>query len=195
MPDKPNSEPYHYYTSKRIMRFLNNHKLEIIIFLLVIGFGALTAIVFKKINEPKINLGKVITNNKPLPEFNFVDYESKRNYNLEMKQGKVLLIYILTTCGACQNEADIIAQSNLLKDSKIKIYAIGNEKNEAFSEFAKNHNFNLPIFLDEDDKFKKELDISIFPANFVINNGIIERSWFGRPLSLDDLYDKLGVSK
>ncbi|MBX7171486.1 MAG: redoxin domain-containing protein [Pyrinomonadaceae bacterium] len=183
------------------MRFLNHHKLEIIIFSLVIGFGALTAIAFKKINEPKYDFGKIITNNKPLPEFNFVDYENKRNYNLEMKQGKILLIYILTTCGGCQNEADIIAQSNLLKDSKIKVYAIGNEKNEAFSEFAKNHNFNFPIFLDEDDKLKndlvinKEQDISIFPANFVINNGMIERSWFGKPRDLDDLYDKLGVSK
>lgn len=177
------------------MRFLNNHKYEIIIFLLVIGFGAFTAIAVKKIkvsnNEPKIDIGKVITNNKPLPEFNFVDYENKRNYNLEMKQGKVLLIYMLTNCAGCQIEAETIAQSNLLKDSKIKVYAIGNEKNEAFSDFAKNHNFHFPIFLDEDNKLRKELDVSFFPANFVINNGVIERSWFGRPRDLDDLYDMI----
>ncbi len=186
---------------KFLMSFLNDRKYKIIISMIVIVVGAFTSIAFKKISEPRIDFGKVIVNNKPLPEFNFVEYESERNYNLEMKQGKVLLIYVLTDCGACQDEADIIAQSNLLKDSKIKVYAIGNEKKEAFREFVKNHNFNVPIFLDEEGKLEndlvlnKEIDLSIFPANFVINNGIIERSWFGKPRDSSDLYEKIGISE
>jgi peroxiredoxin len=164
--------------------------------LLVIILGIVAALTVKraKNNSSAENIAdKVVTVNQPLPEINFVDYKDKANYNQELKQGRVLLIYIMTSCGGCQMEADIIAQSNLAKDSRIRIFAIANEDSNSLAGFSKNHSFEFSIFSDENDVFRKGLNITHFPTNFLINNGIIEKRWVGSPRNAEELYKKLEI--
>ena len=186
------------------MKSIKPYKVKIIFGLLIIIFGIFSAMAFRKMqtiaNSPKdkdfeASDGRLFINNESLPaDISFIDYKNKSNYNSEIIQSKVLLIYILADCRGCQKEADLIAQSSLSKNQDIKIYAIGNEENQSFDEFSHKHSFNFPIFTDENNEFAKKLKITYFPANFIINNGVIEKSWFGCPRDLADFYDRIGAS-
>lgn len=132
------------------MKFIYIHKLNIFIFLLVIILGVISAIAVKKLqmsnSDSENDFGKVIFMNQPLPEVNFTDYKDKTNYNLKLRNGKVLLIYILTNCKGCQMESEIIAQSALAKNSEINVFAVSKEDDASINEFTKNYNFNFPVF-------------------------------------------------
>lgn len=50
------------------------------------------------------------------------------------------------------------------------------------------------FFFDENEQLREKLNITAFPANFVINNGVIEKSWVGSPRNVEELKEKLEIT-
>lgn len=160
--------------------------------------GIATAFSVNKIkpqnNELKSLIGKEFVYHKQLPVMNFQDYQARVDYNDDLRHGKVLLVYLVTSCAGCQKEAKILSQPDFLKDNDVKIYGIADENSESLKSFIQAYNFEFPLLLDESGKFKKDLDIKYFPANFVLEDGIIVKGWFGNPKDKDDLNKKLTLT-
>lgn len=180
--------------------FILNKKL-ILWFLVITIAGVVTAILVNKLkaqpqnNELKQLIDKEFTHSSPLPEIIYQDYETKKNYADSLKQGKVLLVYMVTECFGCQKESEFLSQPDLLEDSDVKVFGIAGENTEALKNFAQVHKFNYPLLFDEGNKFQQTLNIKYFPTNFVIENGVIVKSWFGNPKDKNDFYRKLNLEE
>ena len=181
------------------MRHFTLSKGQILIFITLIIAGVVSAVTISKLNSSKNSadelIGKEFSSNTPLPEISLLEYKTKNACDQQLRQGKVLLVYLLSSCYGCQKESAVLAESDLLKGETVKVYGIADESEENLMSFARMHNFKFPILLDRESKFRKSLNINYFPANFVINNGIIVKSWFGNPRDKEDLYRKLEIIK
>lgn len=180
------------------MNLLKSHRSTLLIFLFVIILGVSSAIALRK--YPLLNnlipseAERVSFDKQSLPQLNFVDYKSGINYSQDVRQGNVLLIYLLPNCRGCQIEADILANSGLSQHSSLKIYGITNQNPDSIDQFAKDHNFTYPIFIDINDSLREKLNITFFPTNLILNEGIIEKGWVGSPSDVDELFKKIGIS-
>ncbi len=178
------------------MNIFQKYKTQIIVFPLLIILGSLTALFLVKagfFGVPLDNdISKTVLINRPLPLLDLVDYKSKVKVGDDLRKGRILLLYILTNCRGCQTEADMIVQSSLRKDANIRVFAVANEDERLIDEFSKSHNLDFPILLDNDGMFRDEFNITFFPSNFLINEGVVEKSWVGTPKSISELKDKLG---
>jgi peroxiredoxin len=178
------------------MNIFQKYKTQIIVFPLLIVLGSLTALVLMKMGFFGVALNDDISEtvliNRPLPLLDLVDYKTKAKFGDDLRHGRVLLLYVLTGCRGCQTEADMIVQSSLRKDSNIRVFAVANEDERLIDEFSKSHNLDFPILLDKDGIFRDDFGITFFPSNFLINEGVVEKSWAGTPKSISELKDKLG---
>lgn len=181
-----------------ILKTFNLTKKQTLLFFVFIIAGIASAFSFNKIkpqNDELKNLrSKEFLYNMRLPAMKSQDFQTKIGYDNNIRHGKVLLVYLVTGCAGCQKEAEILSQSGFLKDNDVKIYGIADENSDALKSFIQTYNFKFPILLDEYGKFKKDLDIKYFPANFVLEDGIIVKGWFGNPKDKEDLHKKLNLT-
>lgn len=177
------------------MNFLYKYKLQLILFPLLTVLGVVAAIIVNKsggLSEVVSgDTGEVVFDRRPLPQIDFLEYKNRANHNSDLANGKILLLYIRTACRGCQTESELIAQSGFLKDSDLRVFGIANDDEQAIDEFVKNYKVNFPILADPNGKFREELGITFFPANFLISGGVIEKSWVGAPQTISQLKDKL----
>ncbi|HSK74407.1 MAG TPA: TlpA disulfide reductase family protein [Pyrinomonadaceae bacterium] len=117
---------------------------------------------------------------KPL---NIQDFEKNTfQNNIEVDTNKrIWLIYLLSTCEACKKELETIRELKSERNSQIEIVGVMSEDEEVIKKFAAEHNIEFPILLDKQAYFIKNLNLKYFPANFVIENGIIKKALFGLP--------------
>lgn len=183
----------------KIMQMFGLTKKQVLFFLVLIIAGIVTAFAVTKSNPQNKELqnliGKEFTQNTPLPNLNFQDYQTKQDYTNDLKNGKVLIVYLVTSCFGCQKESEVLSTINFAKDKNIKIYGIADENNEELKNFVQNHNFRFPLIFDEGSKFRNAFNIKYFPANFVVENGVVVKNWFGNPKDKDELYQRLGLTE
>jgi peroxiredoxin len=184
------------------MRKLKNFGIstkQVLLFLVLIIAGIATAFGVNKFksqnNEIRNLVGKEFTHQTPLPVLKFQNYQTKKDYTNDLKEGKVLLVYLVTECLGCQKEAEVFAGLDLSENSGVRIYGIADENNEALDNFILKYKFPFPIIWDEGGKIKNSLGVKYFPANFVVENGVIVKSWFGNPKDKDELFQKLNMSE
>jgi peroxiredoxin len=180
------------------MNFLNTYKWHILIFPILIGLGILSATALKNSNSfneiSKERPGQVVFNNKPLPKTELFDYKSKIDFNLQLQKGKILLVYISTDCNSCKNETEIIVQNDLAKNLDIRVIGVSMNDEASIEEFARNNKINFPILVDKSSKLREELGVTVFPTNFVVNDGIIEKYWLGASQDFSEMSEKITSS-
>jgi peroxiredoxin len=177
------------------MYFLNKYKWHLIVFPILIALGVFSAVAVKNLNNiseiPPGNVGQVIFDNKHLPEIELFDFKNKKNLSSELQKGKILLIYISTDCNSCKKESEIIAQNNLAENLNIRVIGVSKDDESLVDEFIQKNKLNFPIVFDKLGKLREELGVTVFPANFVINDGIIEKHWLGASENFSEVSDKL----
>jgi peroxiredoxin len=177
------------------MKIFGKYKLQILLSPVIILLGIFSAVEVEKFDTlrevPIDNVGQVTFDNRPFPQADFLDYKNETNPTYDLGRGKVLVLYILTKCRGCQLESEMIADSDFIKNSNLRVFGIANENEDSIDEFIKNHKVNFPILADNEGLIRDKLDITFFPANFLLNNGIIEKSWVGMPQSITELEEKL----
>ncbi len=164
----------------------------LVTFLVVVILSFFIIIWLKK--EDPIALAEKSFLGKEMTVGEVFDINSNEDYAEKIKNGKVLLVYLVSGCDACKKEIQLINETNKESDSEIKIFGIMFEKSESVNEYIKKQNINFPILIDKDGKLIKALNLQYFPANFILENGVIERASFGSPRNQQDL-SELIISK
>lgn len=180
------------------MNFLNTYKWHILIFPILIGLGIISATALKNSNNfneiSKDSLGQVVFDYKPLPKTELFDYKNKKDISLELQEGKILLVYISTDCNSCKNEAEIIVQNDLAKILDISVVGVSMNDEASIEEFTRNNKINFPILVDKSSKLREALGVTVFPTNFVINHGNIEKYWLGTSQDFSEMSEKIKSS-
>lgn len=125
--------------------------------------------------------------NTPLPAGKLTDFNTVKDFAPEVRDGKVLLILLATECGSCQNEVQIISESPVLLDQKVKIFGVARENKIKVQEFARRFNLNIPVLIDEKGELFSQLQVKCTPTNLLVKDGIIENVLIGSPKDSETL--------
>lgn len=179
-----------------LRNYLMDNKLEVKILIIMTMLGVVTAFAYSKLKarENSIDMEVKYHTDKAFPNLGIIDYEKKTDLFSHIQKGKFLLVYVLSGCSGCKLEAQILQNSNLSEKTGIKVLLMSSENADSLINFEKEFNLNVPIFYDEQYKLKERFDINATPANYLIVNGKVERSWMGSPVTKKDLYEKIGLS-
>lgn len=128
--------------------------------------------------------------NKPLPMYDFVDFNGG-NINENITSGKVLLIFLQTGCGACQDEMKLLTENFDDINNEVKVIGIAADSKENIQQFIKDFNLKLPIFIDRKSYMFSVNRIACTPTNFLIDNGIVKQVRIGGFDDISDLKESL----
>lgn len=113
----------------------------------------------------------------PLPEVSFSDAEGNKLPEDEIRKGKVILMFLMTDCDYCREEAAFVNQ--LITNRKdIKFYGIlliGDKKEDLEVDSVK---FPINIFYD-DSLLAVKLGINRVPIKIYLEDGVIKKAWDG----------------
>ncbi len=131
---------------------------------------------------------------KKIPFGEVLNVNTGENFSEQIRNGKVLLVYLISGCDACKKEIQLINEANRLSNSDTQIFGIMFETKESVNEYIENQNINFPVLIDKDGKILKELNLKYFPTNFKLENGVIKKVSFGSPKNQEDFSEFL-ISK
>ncbi len=121
---------------------------------------------------------------KVLPEAKLIDLDSQILSDEKLRKGKVILIFVTSSCEACLTESKFL--SDLLnKRSDIYFYGVtsyGNPKETL--EIAQNK-FPFKVYYDADSLLALQLKITKVPIKIYLEDGIIKKVWGGATVSED----------
>ncbi len=123
---------------------------------------------------------------KPLPKFDLVDFNGKDAYPT-IADGSVLLIFMRTNCGACQDEMKLLSDNSNRINKDLKIIGIAADSKEEIGKFTENFNLQFPIFLDQNADVFSEKRITCTPTHFLLESGTVKNVRIGGFESIEDL--------
>ena len=175
----------------------NLNKLRSSYFLVSVGMivvGIIVALLIGGVNVTQSKLeGVKEHDSEPFPQVSISGFEKGLDLSTELKRGKTLLVYISTECRGCKTEAELLSKSNLFEDHGIRILLVGYESKEKLQEFKNAYKLIYPVFFDKDLRLRNHFNIRVVPANYLVIDGKLQRSWLGAPQSKHSLYEKLGL--
>ena len=124
------------------------------------------------------SLEKGVITNIAFPNADLTD-SSNNPFQIEnIKNGKVVLVYLLDGCDACSDQVSII--SNLQKRAGLdtKVWGIVRESSNKQNN-SNEQDTNIPLIVDKGDKLREELKIKTFPYNLLLKDGVIVKKWIG----------------
>ena len=122
-----------------------------------------------------------------------MDTQSGNDFYDKLQNEKVMLIFMMTDCGACQFESPIVSKALPLIGPKVKVYGVVREEKDKIQNFVKNYNVNFPILIDKDGKMFEQLKIKCTPTNLVLENGIVKKVLIGSPKDEKMLFNDLEI--
>jgi peroxiredoxin len=135
----------------------------------------------------------VVMSGKPLPSTDLIQLNGEKLAPDVLRSGKVLLVFLTTHCQPCQKEFKLLSSAETKTLAKVKIYGIGVEDKTLITDFVKENGVTTQIVLDQHAQLMKSLGIKYFPTSFLVEDGIITKTWFGNEASEDDLFRHLGL--
>lgn len=130
---------------------------------------------------------------QPLPVTELLNSAGDRVPSDTLLTGKVLLVFVTTDCKPCRDELKMLSDMEARTGNKIKIFGVGIESQSAISDYISLNNFKTSILHDKDAELMKRLSVRYFPTKFLIQNGIIVKTWFGNSRSESELFQELGL--
>lgn len=178
-----------------MLDLIKSHKYYIALISLMLAGGIIAAIATANIQVQRSDSeGVKEYNDKDFPQVALTNFDTSADLNMSLRHGKTLLVYLSADCGGCRTEIELLSQNRLSEDYGIQILLVGFESKEKLDAFKIARNVKYPIFYDKNYVMKESLNIGIVPANYLIVDGKIKRSWFGTPFTLQSLYENLGLA-
>ena len=139
-------------------------------------------------NEKQKSLPNAVEfTNHPLPVSKVVETEGS-DVSSKIREGKVLLVFLSSKCAACKKDVEVISQVYSDLAPRIQI-----EKQENIVNFAKENNVKFPILIDVNAQLFKELQIRYFPTKFLLDDGVIVKTFFGNFPNKDKIFEELKI--
>jgi peroxiredoxin len=134
----------------------------------------------------------VVISGQPLPSTELLQLNGEKVPPEILRKGKVVLVFMTTHCQPCQKEFKILSSLQPSTSAKVKIYGVGVEDRSLIVDFIKEQGVSTDIVLDQHAQLMKSLSVKYFPTSFLVEDGIITRTWFGNEASENDFMRHLG---
>ena len=135
----------------------------------------------------------VVISGQPLPATELLELDGKQVSPAALRKGKVLLVFLTTHCQACQKEFRLLSTVESEASPKVKVYGIGVEDKSLISDFIQENKVSTEIVLDQHAELMKSLSVKYFPTSFLVEDGVITKTWFGNSPSQTELFERLGL--
>jgi thiol-disulfide isomerase/thioredoxin len=135
----------------------------------------------------------VVISGQPLPATQLLELDGKEVPPEILRKGKVLLVFLTTHCQACQKEFRLLSTVESETFHKVKFYGVGVEDKSLIIDFIRENKVNTEIVLDQHGELMKSLSVKYFPTSFLIEDGVIVKTWFGNSPSQTELFKHLGL--
>lgn len=159
-------------------KFLKNINLLLTAIIFAVSISAFVGFIYLKKDNRLADEVKRLTD-RHLPEANLLEIGTKKDFYNEVVKGDVILVYLISTCDACRNELNIIAESSI--EQQVKIFGIMLENEDVVRRYVKKNNIEFPVLIDKNAGILDGLEIKYFPANLKLSNGVVKNVVLGTP--------------
>ena len=171
--------------------------------LIIIVVVALTSVTFAFVGpwkraadkERKLAAEAASYKGRLLPDASLVELKTGDDYSEKVKDGDVLLVYLMAGCEACEKELQTIAENGTVINPDVKIYGVMFQDQETSSRYVQKYNINFPILLDKGGKLRQALGVKYFPTNFKLDDGTIKEAWFGFPNAKEEFLQMVNLPR
>lgn len=116
--------------------------------------------------------------NKPLPPAELIDESNQVLADTELRNGKVILVFVTPDCDACLIESEFL-QKVLKRRSDVPFYGVVSfGDKEAVLREAK-EKFPFKVFYDQHFRLAGGLGVKRVPIKVFVNNGVVKKIWGG----------------
>ena len=150
--------------------------------LFVVVFCAAFVVFFTRNNRTKAAADPVNAGNS-LPAADLIDESNQTLAESQLKNGRVILVFISADCDACLRESEFL-KGLVSKRADVRFYgvisfgAMESSLREAKGEFP------FQVFYDRGFRLANQLGIKKVPIKIFVDNGVIKKSWGGA--TIDD---------
>lgn len=131
-------------------------------------------------DKDKAAVGLISTSPQPIPDHRLIGLDGQARPADELHRGRVLFVYLTTGCEPCIKEVEVISRLQRDATPALRIYGIGMERPAQLNTFIEKFDPKFPIFVDENARLAKSLDIHHFPSKYYAEDGVITKIWRGR---------------
>ena len=144
--------------------------------LFVVVFCAAFVVFFTRNNRTKAAADPVNAGNS-LPAADLIDESNQTLAESQLKNGRVILVFISADCDACLRESEFL-KGLVSKRADVRFYGVISfgEMDSLKEAKAK---FPFPVFYDRGFKLAGQLGIKRVPIKVFLDNGVIKKSWGG----------------
>lgn len=135
----------------------------------------------------------VVISGQPLPQTDLLDLNGNNVSPQTLRNGKVLLVFMTTGCQPCRKEMKLLSSVESEISGKVRVYGVGVENRGKIENFIKENEVGTKIVLDEDGTLMRALSVKYFPTKFLIEDGVIVKTWFGNSPNQAELFKQLGL--
>lgn len=113
-----------------------------------------------------------------LPAADLVDESNQRLTDSQLKNGKVVLVFITAECDACQKESEFL-KDLVNKRTDVRFYGVISFGDMENSLREAKQKFPFQVFYDRGFQLSGPLGINRVPVKVFVENGIMKKSWGG----------------
>jgi peroxiredoxin len=107
------------------------------------------------------------------------DINGQEIANGELTRGRVLLVYLTTSCEPCVEQAKIISRLSESAPPGVRIYGVSFERPAQVATFVREFDLKYSMLIDSGGKLAHSLDIHYFPSAYLVEDGMITKAWRG----------------
>lgn len=131
-------------------------------------------------NKPLIQTSAVI--DRPLPKTNLVSLSGRTLEDAELRQGRVVLVFMMPDCKPCDQENEFLKTIAGSREDVRFVCVVPFGRKEPVLKIAQDK-YTLEPFYDEVMTVSRELQMYEVPVKLFLEDGVIKRTWLG---SADD---------
>jgi peroxiredoxin len=128
-----------------------------------------------------------------LPPYRMANINQQELPTSELSHGRVLLVYITTSCEPCVKEVKVISRLHALNLPNLRIYGVSFERPAQVATFVKEFDLKFPVLIDMSSQLARALEIRYFPSTYLVEDGVITKQWRGVTLDEAELHRQLNV--
>jgi peroxiredoxin len=137
--------------------------------------------------------GALAASRRPLPPNHLMNLDRQAVAADELSRGRVLLVFMTTSCEPCVEQARIISRLHAAAPPTLKIYGVSFERTAQVVTFVKEFDLKFTMLTDANAELIRALDIHHFPTLLLLDDGLITAAWRGVTRDEADLYRRLGL--
>lgn len=113
---------------------------------------------------------------RPLPAYRMMDLHQQEIPADELTRGRVLLVFLTTTCRPCIEEVETISRLHQAGPPGVRIYGVSIEREARVAAFVKEFDIKFPMLVDMSAQLAKALDVHHFPSTYLVEDGLITKT-------------------